>query len=174
MNYLREDGSIYVHLDWHVGHYAKAVLDEVFGYSRFRNEIVWQRFNYHADARRYGIVHEGILFYSKADGYVWNPQVSPFKASYIDSHFTMRDENGRVYRLDNMLAKGNGPPRRFGDRVLAPKPGTHWRYGQDKIDELWSQGRIVISEAGRASVKRYLDEIEGAVVHSHLDGYQAH
>ena len=40
---LADDGSIYVHLDWHVGHYAKVVLDEVFGYDNFRNEIAWQR-----------------------------------------------------------------------------------------------------------------------------------
>src|SRR3990172_4699715 len=38
---LAENGSIYVHLDWHVGHYAKAVMDEVFGPEAFRNEIVW-------------------------------------------------------------------------------------------------------------------------------------
>jgi hypothetical protein len=59
---LTEDGSIYVHLDWHVGDYAKAVLDEVFGYQNFRNRIIWQRFNFHADAKRYGIVSDEILF----------------------------------------------------------------------------------------------------------------
>ncbi len=40
---LAETGSMYVHLDWHVGHYAKAVLDEVFGADGFRNEIIWKR-----------------------------------------------------------------------------------------------------------------------------------
>jgi len=38
---LADDGSIYVHLDWHAGHYANAIMDEVFGYENFRNEIVW-------------------------------------------------------------------------------------------------------------------------------------
>lgn len=79
---LTEDGSIYVHLDWHVGHYAKVVLDEVFAYDNFKNEIVWQRFNYHADAKRFGIVHEGILFYTKSQNYKWNSQVAPLKDSY--------------------------------------------------------------------------------------------
>jgi len=65
-----------------------------------------------------------------------------------------------------MLAKGDGPPRRFGDKVLAPNSGTHWRYSQEKIDQLWNEGKIVLSVNGHASVKRYLDEIEGAVVHS--------
>ena len=38
---LAENGSIYVHLDYHIGHYAKAVMDEVFGQENFKNEIVW-------------------------------------------------------------------------------------------------------------------------------------
>jgi adenine-specific DNA-methyltransferase len=163
---LSEEGSIYVHLDYHIGHYAKAVLDEVFGYENLKNEIIWQRFNYHADAKRFGIVHDNIFFYTKSQNHLWNPQVAPLKDSYIESHFTDTDENGRIYRLDNMLAKGDGPSRRFGEVVLAPNPGTHWRYGQERIDELWKEGKIVLSGTGRASVKRYLDEIEGAVVHS--------
>jgi hypothetical protein len=40
---LAEDGSIYVHLDYHIGHYAKIILDEVFGLDKFKNEIVWKR-----------------------------------------------------------------------------------------------------------------------------------
>jgi adenine-specific DNA-methyltransferase len=163
---LAPQGTIYVHLDWHVGHYAKAILDEIFGYDNFRNEIVWQRFNFHADANRFGIVHDCLFFYTKSDDYTWIPQIAPLKDSYIASHFNQKDEKGRIYRLDNMLAKGDGPARRFGDKVLFPNAGTHWRYGQDAIDKLWAEGKIVLSEGGRASVKRYLDEIEGAVVHS--------
>ena len=163
---LADNGSLYVHLDWHVSFYAKCVLDEVFGMDNFKNEVIWQRFNYHADAKRFGIVHEGILFYTKGENYIWNTERAPLKDSYIESHFTQKDENGRIYRLDNMLAKGDGPPRKFGNKVLSPKPGTHWRFGQETIDELWKVGKIVISDGGRASVKRYLDEIEGAVVHS--------
>jgi adenine-specific DNA-methyltransferase len=40
---LAENGSLYVHLDWHIGHYAKPILDEVFGQGRFRNELIWRR-----------------------------------------------------------------------------------------------------------------------------------
>src|SRR5205823_3163 len=72
---LSPAGSIYVHMDWHVGHYMKVVMDEVFGADAFKNQIVWQRFNFHADARRYGIVSDEILFYCAAqNNMVWNPQ----------------------------------------------------------------------------------------------------
>ena len=49
---LAEDGSIYVHLDYHIGHYAKAVLDEVFGYENFLNEIYWYYYNKMPDTRK--------------------------------------------------------------------------------------------------------------------------
>ena len=66
---LPERGSIYVHLDWHVAHYAKAVLDEVFGPIAFINEIVWQRSDAHSDigqgAKHLGRICDNILLYSK-------------------------------------------------------------------------------------------------------------
>ena len=49
---LAENGSIYVHLDWHVGHYAKVILDEVFGTQNALNEIVWKRTSARNDADR--------------------------------------------------------------------------------------------------------------------------
>ena len=52
---LSETGSLYVHLDGHIGQYAKVVLDEVFGPDNFQNEIVWQRTSAHSDTHRYGI-----------------------------------------------------------------------------------------------------------------------
>jgi adenine specific DNA methylase Mod len=52
---LASDGSLYVHLDWHVGHYAKALLDEVFGRQYFRSEIIWKRTTSHSDSTAYGV-----------------------------------------------------------------------------------------------------------------------
>jgi adenine specific DNA methylase Mod len=65
---LSEQGSIYVHIDWHVGHYVKVILDEIFGKENFVNEIVW---NYHDPAGtvsdRYKRKHDILLFYAKND-----------------------------------------------------------------------------------------------------------
>jgi adenine-specific DNA-methyltransferase len=64
---LAEDGSIYVHLDWHVGHHAKAVLDEVFGASNFRNEIIWHYYNkLQGNINRFASNHDVIFWYSKS------------------------------------------------------------------------------------------------------------
>jgi len=73
---LAENGSIYVHLDWHVGHYVKVLMDEIFGYENFRNEIVWF---YKGGAltgveKQYPRKHDIILFYTKSNEYVFNQQ----------------------------------------------------------------------------------------------------
>ncbi len=163
---LSAKGSIYIHCDWHVGHYMKLVLDDVFGIDNFQNQVIWQRFNFHADANRYGIVSDEILFYSLGNDMIWNPQMVPIKQSYVDSHFRSQDSDGRQFKMADILAKGPGPARRFGDRTLEPPSGTHWRFGQEKIDELMAQNRIAFTKQGTPAVKMYLDEKEGAVVHN--------
>jgi adenine-specific DNA-methyltransferase len=71
---LAENGSIYVHLDWHVGHYVKVIMDEIFGYENFRNEIVWV----YSGATSPGMKvlarrHDCILWYTKSDDYIFEP-----------------------------------------------------------------------------------------------------
>ena len=64
---LTSDGSVYVHLDWHVVHYVKAILDEVFRYDSYRNQIAWQRTNAHNINPKYFLrIHDVILFYCKS------------------------------------------------------------------------------------------------------------
>ena len=69
---LAETGSIYVHLDWHLSHYAKLVLDEVFGAQNFRNEIVWHYTGGGRSNTYYSRKHDIIYWYSKNEAYVFN------------------------------------------------------------------------------------------------------
>ena len=165
---LSENGVLFVHNDWHMGHYIKVACDEVFGRNNFRSEIVWQRITGHSDAKRFGMVHDTIFEYSKSDEYTYVPQPRKRKEEYIESHFR-GDPNGRLYRLDNATAPAHGAigkPMRFGDRVLSPPKGTMWRWTQDKIDQLMAQGRIVFTSKGTPAVKWYLDEKPPPPAHS--------
>lgn len=71
---LSEQGSIYVHTDWHAGHYVKVIMDEIFGKENFRNEIVWSYRTGGASVRNWSQKHDTILFYSKTDKYTFNTQ----------------------------------------------------------------------------------------------------
>lgn len=163
---LSEHGSMYVHCDYHVGHYLKIVLDEVFGRGSFQNEIVWQRSLPHNDPKRYGSTHDTILFYTKAADFTFHQQHTGLDESYIASHYNLTDEQGRQYQLTSLAATGPGPARRFGDRTLEPPPGNHWRYSQENIDRLLEEGRIVFTSTGTPRYKRYLDESKGPALQS--------
>lgn len=67
---LSNTGSILLHCDWHKTHHLRCILDEVFGAKNVINEIVWQRFNFRADGKKFGCVHDTILLYSKTKEYI--------------------------------------------------------------------------------------------------------
>ena len=163
---MTDNGTLYVHLDWHVGHYAKAVLDEVFGPSCFESQIIWQRVTSHSDREGFGLNHDMILAYAAGESVVWNTQYTPLDDKYVNSHYTQVDEAGRRFRWDNATAAGQGPERRFFGKLLAPPPGTHWRWSQETIDRLIEEGRIELTSRGTPQYKRYLDEMKGKVVQS--------
>src|SRR5579859_7293849 len=64
---LAENGSIYIHLDWHIGQYAKVVLDEVFGQDACQNEIIWKRTSARSDSHTYNHIHDVIYFYAQGE-----------------------------------------------------------------------------------------------------------
>lgn len=166
---MSETASIYVHLDWHIGHYVKILLDEVFGEDKFINEIIWQRFNFHADALRFGTVHETIFFYSKNEILNFNKLTVPFKDSYIKSHFVTEAESGRKYVLNDLTAPAHGKmgiALDFDGNTIAPPKGTMWRFKQENIDKFLKEGKIVFTKTGMPRFKRYLDELEGTAIHT--------
>ncbi|MBI5770290.1 MAG: site-specific DNA-methyltransferase [Verrucomicrobia bacterium] len=158
---LSDQGSLYVHLDWHVAHHVKIALDEIWGRDSFRNEVIWRRSTSHSDAKKFGAVHDSLFLYTKGENYIWNPQYRPYTQEYIDRYFRFREPDGRRYWKEDATGAGNGPPRRFGDRLVAPPAGRHWRWTQDKVDAFWAQGRFVLTKSGKPEFKRYLDEQEG-------------
>jgi site-specific DNA-methyltransferase (adenine-specific) len=161
---LKNTGSIYLHCDPTASHYLKILLDSIFGTYNYLNEICWERFNFHADAKRWGKLHDSILMYSKDyKKYKFSPQRKDYEEEYLTSHFK-EDEKGRMFTLSDPVGKGQGPARFFFGKLLEPPTGTHWRYSQGKIDELSKDGRIVLTSTGRPRIKRYLDTMKGQVV----------
>ncbi len=156
---LKPSGSIYIHCDTTASHYLKMAMDTVFGFPNFQNEIVWQRFNFHADAKRFGRVSDRLLFYTKSEDYVFNRQRKPFAKKYVDTKFTHTDPDGRRFSLDNLNPPGGrGPVYDFHGVTKA------WRFNESRMRELERNGRIYFgSRVPR--LKRFLDELDGQAVH---------
>lgn len=121
---LAPTGLVFVHLDWHASHYVKVLMDEVFGYSNFVNEIAWHYFAFkRKTARCFPRKHDVILAYSKTSEHTWQPQYKPHRPEYV-ARFK-RDEHGRLYR-DDVNPTAGGSRIIYLDQV----PG-------DLVDSVW-------------------------------------
>lgn len=105
---LADTGSIYVHLDWHVGHYVKLVMDEVFGRENFINEVIWRYGKMSNATRRYPQNHDTLFYYSKNPGYFFNPvrsAESEYKARFARWVIDNKVRFGAVAHSDDKLIK---------------------------------------------------------------------
>lgn len=162
---LRPNGSLYLHCDPTASHYLKLLLDAIFGHSGFLNELVWKRTSAHSSARRYGPVHDVILFYNKGADYVWNPIFQDYDKEYIEAFYTHVDQDGRRWRRSDLTGAGT----RRGETGLSwrgidiTRKGRHWAYPPKELDKMDKKGQIhwPKKENGMPMLKRYLDEQPG-------------
>lgn len=179
---LKPTGSIYLHCDPTASHYLKMLMDAVFGPENFRNEIVWKRTHAHGSSRRYGPVHDTILFYTKDREYVWtNPRLK-HDPEYIAKHFRHVDADGRRFQAISLTGAGvrrgeSGQPWR---NVNPTASGRHWALPgkvlralgieagsiQERLDALDRAGLIYWPKGGDGvpRLKWYADQLEGVAV----------
>ncbi len=109
---MSDEASIYVHLDWHIGHYVKILLDEIFGESNFINEIVWHYYNkMQGNVNRFASNHDVIFLYRKSDDYLFQPikekrdkstkQIKRVWDKETQKLVNAKDENGKVIYIDS-------------------------------------------------------------------------
>jgi DNA modification methylase len=182
---LKPTGSLYLHCDPGASHYLKIILDAVFlGGGGFRNEVIWKRTGSHGGARRWGPVHDTILFYSASSDYTWNRVFQEYDPQYLDDYYRFSDERGR-YRLVTLTGAGtrtgdSGKPWRDVDPTDS---GRHWAvpmralqgaYPNKDLRNLTTQEKLdLLNDAGlvywptRGSVpqqKRYSTENPGVLL----------
>src|SRR5206468_5946227 len=137
----------------------KLVLDAICGPMNFRNEIIWKRTSAHNTAKRYGPVHDVLLFYGKGGAVSWNQLEQPYSDSYLKSHYGNVDPDGRQYRLNDITGSGtrNGPSGQPWRRFDPTRLGRHWMRVPDDLEEMDRQDLIHWpKKGGWPAVKRYL------------------
>ncbi|MCT7583086.1 site-specific DNA-methyltransferase [Aliarcobacter butzleri] len=161
---LSEKGSIYLHIDYKIGHYVKIIMDEVFGIENFRNDITRIKCNPKNFKRKaYGNIKDLILFYSKTDNYIWNDIKEKYLDKDLQKLFSKIDIDGRRYTTIPLHAPGetlNGETSKEW-RGLKPPKGRHWRCSPLELEELEQNGLIEWSSKGNPRKKIYADEKEG-------------
>lgn len=143
-NVMSEHACIYVHLDWHIVHYVKILMDEIFGEDCFINDVTWKRQTSSGfkGKNAMGKNHENILIYSKGDDFVYNTEYLPYSDEYINQRFTHSE----------MV---NGKERRFKDAFLGTATSA------STIEALKKENKIYYTETGGMRLKVYMDEAPG-------------
>lgn len=160
---LKPTGSLYLHCDPTASHYLKVVLDAIFGPERFLSEITWQRTATKGDAvRKWGAVHDVLLFYAKGSTYSFRPQYLSQDADYL-SRYRLDDHDGRgPYRIAPLDSPNPRPNLTYEYKGFQP-PAKGWRVSRDLMEQLDQEGRLAFptKPGGRIGRKHYLLEQEG-------------
>ncbi len=101
---LKKTGSIYLHCDWHASHYLKQMMDEVFGYDNFQNEIVWSYRRWTGSAKNFLRMHDVLLFYTKGNDYIFNVQWTEYTE---ESLFRKQNYHTRIKGKDVYVTSVN-------------------------------------------------------------------
>jgi len=142
---MSETASIYVHLDWHIGHYVKVMMDEVFGEDNFVNEIVWERTygagSSKAISNKFPTNTDAIFIYARSESYVLNKPVKPYSEGAV-KRYDKVDEQGRRFKWANLRT-----------------------YSQKRLEKMIEAGDAKFNEGARDPVyKVYLEEDKGVLV----------
>jgi site-specific DNA-methyltransferase (adenine-specific) len=157
---LKPTGSLYLHCDPTASHYLKILLDMIFGVENFQNEVVWKRTGAHGRAKKWGPIHDTLLFYSKTDMFTWNRIFQEYENGYVENFYKFEDEHGKfqVISLDGPGSRtgSSGKPWKNVDPTLK---GRHWELPPDRAIPEW----FVHPEGySQMSIQERLDVLENA------------
>ncbi|HNY43861.1 MAG: site-specific DNA-methyltransferase [Bacteroidota bacterium] len=161
---LSEQGSIYLHIDYKIGHYVKVMMDEIFGIENFKNDITRIKCNpKNFDRIGYGNIKDLILFYTKTSTPIWNEPREKYTEKDIEKLFPKQNEQGRRYTTVPIHAPGeteNGKSNQAFKGILPPK-GRHWRVDVETLEQWDKDGLIEWSTNGNPRKIIFADEREG-------------
>lgn len=161
---LSDKGSIYLHIDYKIGHYIKIIMDEIFGEKNFKNDITRIKCNPKNFKRKaYGNIKDLILFYSKSSNPIWNEPYVPYTNEDILRLYKKTDSRGKAYTTVPLHAPGetkNGSTAGEFKGIKPPK-GRHWRTSPAELEELDRQGLIEWSENGIPRRKIFAQDQKG-------------
>ncbi len=161
---MSEQGSIYLHIDYKIGHYVKIVMDKVFGIENFRNDITRIKCNpKNFNRTGYGNIKDLILFYSKSKKPIWNEPREKYTEEDLEKLFSKKNKQGRRYATVPIHAPGetvNGKSSQKFKEILPPK-GRHWRTDVNTLTKWDEEGLIEWSSTGNPRKIIFADEREG-------------
>ena len=126
---MSDTASIYVHLDWHIGHYVKILMDEIFGEDKFKNEIIWHYRRWTANSDSFQKMHDCIYYYSKSNEFCFNKV-------YVEPTDNQKKKHEKGYDRNTAIFSGVRKPQ-----LLV--------YNEEKMQKAIEEGKIKLSDYER-------------------------
>ena len=143
---LTEDGSIFVHMDYRNSHYAKVILDEIFGGSNFRNEIIWKRSTGHPlSIKKFESITDSILVYAKSENVYFSSVSHPLKDEVIQRDYKYKDEHGFYQNVDLTGGKGGGKEAYAPFNGTLPTKGRAWAPPRREKLPIWAAEKLPVN-----------------------------
>ena len=169
---LRDDGSIWVTIDDHEGHYLKVLMDEVFGRGNFVTTVLWRK-NYSpkSTARHFSEDHDYVLVYAKS-GETWLPNLMPRTDRQDDAYKNPDSDPRGPWKPSDLSARNFYSLGTYsiqcpgGRRIDGPPSGRYWSISEENLWRLHSENRIWWGRGANnvPAVKRFLSEVKEGVV----------
>ena len=178
---LKDSGSIFVHIGPDVSHYVRQLIEEIFGYNNFLNEVIWQRTDPHNDAKsRFGNIHDSIFWFKKGEKqyYDYNAVRDELSDSGEKEYSLLKLEDGsvvnlkgnehkagRIFKLENATWKGS--KNRFVWRGAKPSANREWMNDEQGMEDALSRGELYLRNPQKGAARclvKYLDENLGIVL----------
>lgn len=159
---LKPTGSLYLHCDPTASHYLKVVLDAVFGFAHYRNEIIWKRSN----PKSHGSINfptcsDTIFRYTKSDAFTFHQPFEAHDPDYVESAYRYTDEKG-AYRLLPLLNPNDNRPNLTYEFMGVTRV---WRWTRERMKQAQTDGLIVQTKPGAVpQYKKYLEDSKGRTV----------
>jgi adenine-specific DNA-methyltransferase len=177
---LSEDGSLWMTVDDNEAHYAKVLMDEIFGRTNFIASVIWQKvFSPKNTAMYFSDDHDYVLVYAK-NAEVWRPNLLP-RSEAADKRYKNPDDDERGpwtsgdLSARNYYSMGTYPVETPSGKVISgPPKGSYWRVSEEKLKELDADGRIWWGPKGQGvpRLKRFLSEVKQGVVPQTIWSYE--
>jgi adenine specific DNA methylase Mod len=159
---LKSTGSLYLHCDPTASHYLKVVLDAVFGFVNYRNEIIWKRSNPKSlGSINFPTCSDTIFRYSKSNKVTFHQPYETHDPEYVESAYRYSDEKGQ-YRLLPLLNPNDNRPNLTYEFLGVTRV---WRWTRERMKQAHADGLIVQTKPGAVpQYKKYLEDSKGRTV----------
>jgi len=115
---LKDTGCIYLHCDWHASHYLKVIMDKIFGYDNFQNDIIWNYGLGGSSPKRWQRKHDDILYYTKTTKWTFNPYMIKATSQMLKGQLKKEDDVWDIPSINNMAHERIGYPTQKPEALL--------------------------------------------------------